>query len=81
MCAAFGKPDQLMSDGPRYFKNETIGMLNRVHKVPNHFTLPDKLWQNGSTASLGKELSRIFRAPVPELGTLIEEWTDLLPFV
>lgn len=80
-CAPFGTPKQLISDGPRHFKNDSIRMLTRALQVPHHFTLPYTPWSNDGFERLGKELLRNFRALVSELGIWFGEWTDLLPLV
>lgn len=80
-CAAFGVPNGMMSDGPTHFKNETLRSVSKGLKVPHHFTLPYTPWSNGAVERLGKELLRIFRSVISELGMNFEEWTDLVPLV
>ena len=80
-CAAIGVPKGLMSVGPTHFKKEAIRRTSCGLKVPHHFTLPYCLWSNGAVERLGKELLRVFRSVVTELGLDKNQWPDLLPLV
>lgn len=79
--AAFGVPNQQMSDGPTHFTNEVLGLVAKGLRVPHHFTLPYSPWSNGAVERLGKELLRVFRSVVSELRLDHGEWPDLLPLV
>lgn len=77
--AAFGIPEALMSDGPTYFKNETLRLVSKGLKVPHHFELPYFQCSDGTVERLAKEHLWTFRAVASELQIRPEEWVDLLP--
>lgn len=64
---AFGVPNQLRSDGPTHFQNESLRLLAKGLCTPHHFTLPYCPWSNGAVGRLRKELLRIARALLSEL--------------
>lgn len=78
-CAAFGAPNQLMSDGPSHFKNDTLRILAKGLRSPHHFTLPYCPWSNGAIERLGKELLRVARSLLSELQQRPSEWPQLVP--
>lgn len=80
-CASLGVFRGLISDGPTYFRNETICLVCKGLQVPHHFTLPYTPWSNGAVERLGKELFRVFRYVISELHIRPDEWPDLLLLV
>lgn len=78
---AFGVPNDLVSDGPTHFKNETVRLVAEGLRVPHRHTLPYSPWSSGAVERLGKELLLIFRAVTTELRLGFNEWPDLLSIV
>lgn len=79
--AAFGVPEDLMSDGPTNFKNETLRLVAKGLCVPHHFMLRWAPWSNEAVERLGKGLLSVYCAVVSELNLCIEEWPDLWTIV
>lgn len=70
-----------MSDGSTFFKNETIRMLAKSLKVPDHFIPTCTPWSSGAVERLSKELLRSFREDLSKLRLDCNERPDLLPLI
>ena len=57
-CAAFSVPQELMSDGPTHFKNETLRIVAKGLKFPHNFTLPYTPQSSSAVERLGKKILR-----------------------
>lgn len=70
-----------MSDGNTNFKNETLRLVCRGLRIPNHLKLSYSPWSNGTVERLGKEILKMLHATVSELQMNQNEWPDLIPIV
>lgn len=79
LCAAFGVPVVLTSDGPTHFKNETIRYLTKGLRTSHYFKLPYCPWYKGAVERLGKELLCVARGLLSELQLRHNDWPPLVP--
>lgn len=80
-CSIFDVPKMLMSNGPTYFKNETLLLVWKDLKVPHHCTLAYWRRSSGAVERLGREVISSLSATLSELRMNRKEWTDLIPIV
>lgn len=70
-----------MSDGPTHFKKETLRLVAKGLRVPQHFTLQYTPWSNGAVERLGKALPGVFRTVSSELRIWPAEWPYVLALI
>lgn len=79
--AAFGAQNNLISDGPEHFKNETVCLVAKGLVVTYDFTLLYSPYRNGAVGRLGKVLFRILLAIRSEVRSNGSKWPVLLLLV
>lgn len=73
-CTFFGTPVGLMSDGPSHFTNETLRLLAKCLRTPQHFMLQCCPCSNGAVERLCKKLLCVARAVLSELQINDDDW-------
>ena len=77
-AALFGVPRILVSDGGTHFDNGIMKCLCKRFRATHHITTAYSPWANGAVERVMRELIRLLRTLLSEMGLPEEEYPDLL---
>jgi hypothetical protein len=80
-ASLFGVPSILVTDGGSHFDNQLIGALTRRFRARHHITTAYSPWANGVVERVNRELVRLWKVLMGEVGLPMEEWATLRPLV
>jgi len=77
----YGIMEYIVSDGPSSFKNSLMKTLADTLRLTHHITLSYTPWSNGGVERLMREILKVFRAILSELGPrwTFHRWPELVP--
>jgi hypothetical protein len=77
----FGVPSILVTDGGSHFDNQLITALTRRFRSRHHITTAYSPWANGIVERVNRELVRLWKVLMGEVGLPMEEWATIRPLV
>ena len=80
-AALFWVPSILVTDGGTHFDCSLISVLTRRFRSRHHITTAHSPWANGIIERVNRELIRLWKVLISEVGLSQQEWATLRPLV
>jgi transposase InsO family protein len=77
-ASLFGVPSILVTDGGSHFDNQLIGATTRRFRARHHITTAYSPWANGIVERVNRELVRLWKVLMGEVGLPKEDWAATL---
>ena len=80
-CSRYGIMEYIVTDGPSSFKNSLMKTLADTLRLEHHITMSYTPWANGGVERHMREILKVFRAILSELGPrwTFHRWPELVP--